>query len=61
MKKTESNNDLQVDIARDIFVEYDQEFLIRKFHLEADEHWLYLTYLHMPCRICRKSDLHGWA
>ena len=55
MKTPTSNYDRQVDIARDIFVEYDQEFLIRKFHLEADEHWLYLTYLHMPCRICRKS------
>lgn len=49
------NYDLQVDIARGIFLGYDQETLIRKFHLEADEAWIYLTYLNTPCRISRKS------
>ena len=55
MKTPTSNYDRQVDIAREIFLEYDQEFLIRKFSLGADENWLCLTYLHMPCRICRNS------
>lgn len=50
-----SNYDLQVDIARNIFVKYDQKILIRKFHLTADSEWLYLKYLGMPFRICRKS------
>ncbi len=55
MKKTESNYDLQVDIAKGIFLEYDQELLIRKFRLEADEQHIYLDYLSTPCRISRKD------
>ena len=31
-----NNYDLQVDIARDIFLQYNQEALIRKFDLQAD-------------------------
>ena len=53
MKKTESNYDLQVDIAREIFLGYDHEMLVRKFRLEADEQWIRLTYLNTPCRISR--------
>lgn len=49
------NYDLQVDIAKRIFLEYDQERLIGKFRLEADTQYLYLTYLNTPCRICRTS------
>ena len=49
------NYDLQVDIARRIFLEYDQELIIRKFHLEADGQWIYLTYLNTPCRISRTT------
>lgn len=55
MKKSASNYDLQVDIAKRIFLEYDQELLIRKFRLEADERWIYLNYLHTPCRINRND------
>ena len=55
MKKSASNYDLQVDIAKRIFLEYDQELLIRKFHLEADADWIYLTYLNTPCRINRTA------
>ena len=53
MKKSVSNYDLQVDIAKRIFLEYDQEVLIRKFHLEADERHIYLNYINIPCRINR--------
>lgn len=53
MKKPVSNYDLQVDIGRQIFLEYDQETMIRKFSLDADEQWIYLKYLNTPCRICR--------
>ena len=52
---TESNYDLQVDIGKGIFLEYDQEKLIQKFYLEADRDWIYLTYLNTPCRISRES------
>ena len=51
MRKTTSNYDLQVDIARKIFMEYDHQRLIRKFRLTADACWIYLTYLNTPCRI----------
>ena len=53
MKKAVSNYELQVDIDKGIFLQYDQEALIRKFRLEADEKYLYLTYLNTPCRISR--------
>ena len=55
MKNATSNYDLQVDIAKRIFLEYDQEVMIRKFRLEADTDWIYLTYLNTPCRISRKN------
>lgn len=55
MAENISNYDLQVDIGKRIFLEYDQELLIRKFQLEADEQYLYLTYLNTPCRISRKG------
>ena len=47
------NYDLQVDIARKLFLEYDQQRLVRKFKLEADAQYLYLTYFGTPCRIDR--------
>ena len=58
-----SNYDLQVDIARKVFLEYEQEPLIRKFRLDADEHWIRLTYMNIPCRIGRQDgrieEFHG--
>lgn len=63
MKQPKSNYDLQVDIGRRIFLEYDQAFLIRKFDLDADDSWIYLTYLNIPCRIGRSDgrieEFHG--
>ena len=53
IKNTTDNYDKQVDIGRRIFMEYDQEVLIRKFSLEADGRYIYLTYLNTPCRISR--------
>lgn len=49
------NYDHQVDVARHIFLEHDQQRLIRKYGLKADDNHLYLTYLNTPCRICRKT------
>ena len=49
------NYDLQVDIGKRIFLEYDQQIIIRKFRLDADEQYIYLTYLNIPCRISRIS------
>lgn len=55
MTERVSNYDLQVDIAKKIFLEYDQERMIRKFRLEADGQYLYLHYLNTPCRIRRED------
>ena len=49
------NYDLQVDIGKRIFLEYDQALMIRKFRLEADGQYIYLTYLNTPCRINREN------
>lgn len=49
------NYDLQVDIGKHIFLEYDQERMIRKFRLEADAQYIYLTYLNTLCRICKTT------
>lgn len=49
------NYDLQVDIGKGIFLEYDQKMMIRKFSLEADEDRILLPYLGTPCRIDRKT------
>lgn len=54
-KDYRSNYDRQVDLAREIFLQYDQALLIRKFGLKADEAYLYLTYLNSDFRICRKK------
>lgn len=53
MAQPRNNYDLQVDMARRIFMDYDQLLLIEKYALPADEAFLYLTYLNTPCRICR--------
>ena len=50
-----SNYDKQVDIGRKIFLNYDQEALIRKFALDADTDFLYLTYLGTKCRVNRMT------
>lgn len=49
------NYDLQVDIGKRIFLEYDQNRMIQKFRLDADEKYLYLTYLNTSYRISRTS------
>ena len=49
------NYDLQVDIAKGIFLAYDQTELIQKYRLEADAQYIYLAYLNTPCRIDRET------
>ena len=61
-----SNYDRQVDIAKGIFMKYDHSRLIRKFRLESDDRWIFLTYLNTPCRISREDggiqllEKDGW-
>jgi len=51
------NYDLQVDMARKIFLQYDQQWMIRKFSLGSDEQYIYLTYFNTPCRIHRTTGM----
>lgn len=53
--KITSNYDRQVDIGRRIFMEYDQDKIIRRYELLADEHWIYLDYLDASYRISREN------
>lgn len=55
MRNLTSNYDLQIDIGKKIFLEYDQDVLIQKFQLKADDLWIYLDYLNTPYRINRKN------
>lgn len=50
-----SNYDRQVDIGRNIFMEYDQDKIIRKFQLPSDQNWIFLDYLNTSYRISRKD------
>jgi len=50
-----SNYDLQVDVGRRLFLEYDQSRLIQKYALEADKEYIYFPYLNTQFRICRVS------
>ncbi|MEE0693074.1 MAG: DUF3786 domain-containing protein [Lachnospiraceae bacterium] len=54
-KEKMSNYDIQAEDARRLFLRHDQERIIKRYGLSADEMWLYLEYLHTPCRISRKS------
>lgn len=55
MRDQKSNYDLQVDVAKKIFLEYDREAMIQKFQLQADDLWMYISYLNTPYRIGRKT------
>ncbi len=50
-----SNYDKQVDIGRQYFLQYDQEKLVPKYHLQADADYIYVTYLSQQFRIDRKT------
>lgn len=55
MRNLQSNYDQQVDVAKEIFLEYNQEALIKKYHLLTDAFWIYISYLNTPFRINRKT------
>lgn len=51
----ESNYEKQVYRAREIFLAYRQDTMIRKFQLEHDEEYLYMKLLDQEYRISRKN------
>lgn len=50
-----SNYTIQARMARERFLSYDQEALIRKLGIPREEIWLSVTLLSTPCRIHRKT------
>lgn len=54
-KEKMSNYDIQAEDARRLFLKHDQEQIIKRYRLSADEQRMYLEYLHTSCRISRKS------
>ena len=63
--RSAGNYEKQVYLARNLFLKYDQEEMIRKFNLASDEQFIYIELLHQRCRIQRntgvveQSDLDG--
>lgn len=49
------NYAIQAQLAKQRFLTYDQEKLIKKFQLLHDEDYLYLTFLGSPHRLSRKT------
>ena len=49
------NYKIQLQNAQKFFLTYDQEKLIQKFQLKADEHYLYLTMFSTPYRLSRHT------
>ena len=48
-----SNYDVQQEMARQLFLEWDQEEIIRRFALESDGAYLYVPFFHCRHRIGR--------
>lgn len=51
------NYDLQRQAAQKRFLTYDQQVILDKFHLEADDRWLYTKMFSIPYRLCRRTGL----
>lgn len=57
---------LQLQSAQKLFLTYDQEALIRKLDLQADEDYLYIPMLGSAYRLCRRTgslqrEEKGWV
>lgn len=50
-----NNYQIQAAQAKERFLTYDQEEIIRRLHLEADEQYLYIPMLSRRHRICRNT------
>ncbi len=55
MEQSRNNYAIQADYAKSLFLKYDQEEIIRKLSLKADETYLYLPFLDYEYRIHRAT------
>ena len=60
MKKNKSNYEIMKERMAERFLTYDQEMIIRKLSLEADEEYLYLTFLSFSYRVNRRNGGIQW-
>ena len=56
MEEKKTNYDKTREDAEQRFLAYDQEKMIRKFSLKADENYLYLRFVGRDYRISRKTE-----
>lgn len=57
MEQKKGNYDISADYARSLFLKEDQEKIINKFGLKADDKFIYLRFLSLTYRIERSSGL----
>ena len=60
MEEKKTNYDKTREDAEQHFLAYDQEKMIRKFSLKADEKYLYLRFVGRDYRISRKNGRIEW-
>lgn len=58
---TTSNYDRMRDQMEKEFLNYDQEKMIRKYGLDYDDAYLYLTFVGQKCRVSRDSGRVEWT
>ena len=58
---TQSNYEQMKRQMQGHFLEYDQQNMIRKFRLSADDDFLYLNFLSRPYRVNRRTGLVEWS
>ena len=61
LKQETSNYEKMKNDMAGVFLQYDQEIMIRKFSLEHDEKYLYLHFLNRRYRIDRRNGQVGWS
>lgn len=61
MEERISNYEITKRRVQKDFLKYDQEKMIQKFSLKADENYLYITFIGHSYRICRKSGYLEWS
>ena len=60
-KMRQSNYEIMRDQMQTEFLKYDQMHMIRKFHLEYDEQYLYMKFVQRRYRISRNSGKVEWS
>lgn len=59
--KTHSNYEKMKNSVNDSFLQYDQENMIRKFSLQHDSNYLYITFIGRTYRINRHTGIIHWS